>query len=100
MLGSLLVMHCGLTGCSNDASKPYREVHPPEQDEDMVHWNGRPAAAFVKEWGRPASIKQLEEHRLEYRYPRLDISSSCVHFWIMNQQNFVVGHRYEGQCRP
>jgi hypothetical protein len=100
MLGLLLVTLHGVAGCSTDASTPYRELHPPVQDNEMVQWSGRPAAVLVKEWGRPTSIKQLEERRLEYRYPRSDISPSCVHFWIMNEQNFVVGHRYEGECRP
>lgn len=98
-LAMLLATLLSVASCSQPALRDYRKDHPPVVDEEMVQWNGRPAAELVKQWGAPKSMTKLEEQRLEYRYPRPDIDSSCVHFWIMNRQNFIVGHRYEGLCK-
>ena len=97
-LAALLVMLLGIASCSQPAAVDYRKDHPPVVDQEMVQWNGRPAAELVKQWGPPKTMKRLEEGRLEYRYPRPESGSSCVHYWIVNRQNFIVGHRHEGTC--
>jgi hypothetical protein len=86
----LLAALSSVAGCST----------APSGDDEMGRWFGHPAAELVKVWGHPQSIVQLEEHRLEYRYPRPDMDASCVHFWIMNRQGFIIAHRHEGLCKP
>jgi hypothetical protein len=95
----LLAMLWGAGGCSH-APVDYRQDHPPVRDDEMAQWSGHPMAEVVKLWGPPRSIVQLEERRLEYRYPRPDIDASCVHFWVVNRQGFIIGHRHEGHCTP
>jgi hypothetical protein len=85
---ALLAAWAGIAGCAHD----------PPRDEQMDRWFGKPAAELVKVWGPPKSIVKLEERRLEYRYPRPDVDASCVHFWLMNRQGFIIAHRYEGRC--
>ena len=78
----------GAAGCSHD----------PPRDSEMERWFGRPASELVKVWGAPKSIVKQDQNRLEYRYPRPDIGESCVHFWLMNRQGYIIAHRYEGRC--
>lgn len=85
---TLLVLLSGLAACSQ----------APVKDNEMERWFGRPAAELVKVWGSPKSIVKLEEKRLEYKYPRPEVDESCVHYWLMNRQGYVIAHRTEGRC--
>lgn len=88
---ALVVLLAALSGLSACSSAPPR-------DNEMDRWFGHPATELVKAWGPPKSIVKLEERRLEYKYPRPDIDPSCIHFWLMNRQGYVIAHRYEGRC--
>jgi len=87
-IAMLLAALAGAAACSHD----------PPRNPEMDRWFGRPAAELVKVWGPPKSIVKLEERRLEYKYPRPDMGESCVHFWLMNRQGYVIGHRQDGRC--
>ena len=84
----LLALISGLAACSQ----------APVKDNEMERWFGQPAAELVKVWGPPKSIVRLEEKRLEYKYPRPNVDESCVHYWLMNRQGYVIAHRTEGRC--
>ena len=88
LIAALFAALSAVAGCSQ----------APVRDDEMQRWFGRPAAELVKVWGPPKSIVKLEERRLEYRYPRPDVDESCIHFWLMNRQGYIIAHRYEGRC--
>jgi hypothetical protein len=66
----------------------------------MEGWHGHDMDEITNLWGPPDEIIELGENRYEYKYYRHGVDPSCIHYWIVNDDNMIVGHRYEGRCRP
>jgi hypothetical protein len=63
-------------------------------------WLGQPISKFIKLNGEPTSVTVVGNGDSEYRFDLKKLDPSCIHWWLVNKEGVIVGHRHDGYCRP